>query len=187
MGEPQHDSADRPTGAGFARRIALAELATRHVLPIWERGYPRDQRPYELLDIAQRLVRGEASHEEAERAWSDLAGDLQDPPDSDPAAGKFLAELMKPQHAGMAAVRTVVAAMYDVDVDPDLDHEDHELDVEQWDASYRASLAECGYNPGDPPYEEGDSGDNAETQERRRQFWRWYLDEAVPAAYRSAN
>lgn len=61
-------------------------------------------------------------------------------------------------------VRPPFASMNDTDV---------ELIPEYRDAAYYASVAYAGGNPTDP----------ISDADRRRQFWSWYLAEAVPAAY----
>jgi hypothetical protein len=87
----------------------------------------------------------------------------------------------RPGYIRDAAVHTVSLARVDYrpeDFEPDrLDEE--ELDYDQWDASYHASLAAAGTGPREP------GGDSAEAVTRRREFWRWYLSEAVPAAFRA--
>jgi hypothetical protein len=156
-----------PHGDGYRRRVALSQLAVRHVLPLWDAEHPDDDGPHRMLALADRLVRGEADPQAARREQDAFAVEVQDLDDED----------LRPGYVGDAAVDTVSTARIDYgpeDFEPD--RLDEQLDADQWDASYYAALASAGKGPREP-------GDTTETQSKRRDFWRWYLTEAVPAAY----
>jgi hypothetical protein len=79
-------------------------------------------------------------------------------------------------YAGHAACGALRVAIDDEPVglaDQGLDQ--YDLDAEEQDTAFLASLAFGG----------GDEGEAAYRPELRRDFWQWYLDEAVPAAWRS--
>ncbi len=80
--------------------------------------------------------------------------------------------------AGQAAVSAVGRAYYgDYPADIPYEDDDEDLDWEEWEADFLTCLADAPSLPkqGVP-----------EHVEPRRAFWRWYLDEAVPEAYRSS-
>jgi hypothetical protein len=83
-------------------------------------------------------------------------------------------------YVGFAAANTVTTALNDERFHP-LNIEDHllddDLDPYQWDASFYAA----GAYAGGFTWEEGSS------VVRRREFWEWYLDEAVPLAWNSVS
>ena len=122
-----------------------------------------------MLTTARGRVAGDVGWDAAWEAkngfWArldDLLGDSDDP-----AA----------VYVGYAAADVVNTALYDLPAlqgdDTAEPIQDEDLDPYEWDASYYAALAAAGGAPG----EEGSD------PERRRTFWRWYLSEAVPAAW----
>jgi hypothetical protein len=120
-----------------------------------------------MLDLADRLVHGEADPETARTEKDEFSVEVEGLEDADP----------RPGYVGDAAVHTVSLASVDYGPDDfEPDDLDEDLDYDQWDASFYASLAAAGKGPHEP-------GDNAETQALRRDFWRWYLGEAVPEAF----
>jgi hypothetical protein len=158
----------RPRGEGYRRRVALSQLAVRHVLPLWDAVHPDDDGPRRMLDLADRLVRGEVDPQAARAEQDEFAVQVQGLEDEDP----------RPGYVGDAAVSTVSLASVDYGPDDfEPDDLDEDLDYDQWDDSFYASVAAAGKGPHEP-------GDDAATQALRRDFWRWYLREAVPAASR---
>jgi hypothetical protein len=81
--------------------------------------------------------------------------------------------------AGYSSTAVLATALFGdtgAEVPPDTD--DPDVDPELQPADYIASMAAGGgVHPGAP-------GNDAEG---RRAFWRWYLDEAVPAAWRAGD
>jgi hypothetical protein len=156
---------------GHRRRVALSQLAVRRVLPLWDAVHPGNDGPERMLALADRVLTGAVDSEVARREQDAFEVEVQGFEDDD----------LRPGYVGDAAVHTVSLARVDVgpdDFEPDV--LDEQLDYDQWDASYYAALAAAGKGPSEP------GGDSAEAVSKRREFWRWYLSEAVPAAYHAA-
>jgi hypothetical protein len=156
-------------GPGHRRRARLAELAVEKVEPFWRETYPGDDTVRRMLEAARGAVAGEGD-EQALDAWiDDFWDEIAERTTDEP---RFRASYVG--RGACAALRTATedeAYGY-----PDEGRDDHDLDIEAWDASWWSALA----------YGGGTTGEAAYRPERRREFWEWYLDEAVPAAWRSA-
>lgn len=173
LGPVAMDGEDVLAGDGLRRRVALAELTVRRVLSVWERAFPGDDRAASLLETARQYLSGEINADAARAAsdhfWSRLDGLIAR--GVDPAA----------VYVGYAAAKVRSLALNDqYGIVPEDEEEassatqrDEDLDPYMWDASFYASSAAAG----GMPWEDGSS------RERRNAFWRWYLDEAVPAAW----
>jgi hypothetical protein len=158
--------------SGLVRRVHLAVLAVRHVLPLWEKHFREDRQLHDMLEIAQAYVHGDVAydmaHQANEKGWfhadnvSAICFDRKDDPGQRAAFVCY------------AASKAVVTALYDeilalhrlehaseADIDP------YELDA----ASYAAAAIAGGHV----------KAKDAST-DRRREFWRWYLEAAVPLA-----
>jgi hypothetical protein len=157
---------------GRHRRARLAMLAARRVLPIWERFWPHDRSPHEALALAEKVLRGEPDAQ-AVRQQRDLAFAKMDSL-SDHSANKI------PVSAGYSAVQALSAALWDESFDPhkiDLNLTDDDVQPEEHDASYFAALASSNGPPWDPNSSAG----------KRRQFWEWWLPDAVPGAWQGTT
>jgi hypothetical protein len=75
-------------------------------------------------------------------------------------------------YAGMACFSAINTILYDTNFDL-IGANERDVPPDEWDAAFHASLAVTGgavwENKGDP--------------ETRRQFWLWYLDQAIPYAW----
>jgi Immunity protein Imm5 len=146
--------------AGVLRRAALLAACAEQALPVWEQAFPSDDRPRRLIDLVRQTLRGDAPEDRLRTATEALRRDV-DPMGADSA-------LRGPFFAGAAAVRLSYDAR-DGDLDPTLyppDVEDSDLDEPQVEALAAQATV-----------------DDAEG---RRAFWRWYVTEAFPDAYRAA-
>jgi hypothetical protein len=147
--------------AGLLRRVALLSACATRALPVWEHEFPADDRPRRLVDLVGAVLRGDAPEDELRARTEELRTDV-DPMGADPT-------LVRPFYAGAAAVRLSYEAR-DGDLDPDLyaeDDEDDDLD--------------------EPPVEAlGALATAADDPDGRRAWWRWYVTEAFPTAYRAA-
>jgi Immunity protein Imm5 len=159
---PQRRRVREPFGA--RQRVELARLAAERVLPIWYAEAPGDHGPAEMLMLAGERLSGRIGEREAEELGDRFRTHVDDL--------VYRRQIsLRAQAAGEAA-RLVVS---EVDLDdydgepPDIDDDD--LDPEAWDPAYVAAVAAAGYPD--------------EDVEARRAFWRWYLDEGVPEAWRS--
>jgi hypothetical protein len=148
--------------AGLLRRAALVVASARRALPVWEREFPDDRRPHALLDAILPGLRNERPDEELSSARRALHDDVE-------RLGADL-ERTRPFYAGMAAVSAVSEA-WDGDLDPEI----YPLDTRDTD-------------PDDIPVEALAAWALAgEDPDARREFWRWYVSEAFPAAYAVAE
>jgi Immunity protein Imm5 len=146
--------------AGLVRRAALATAAAERAVPVWEAAYPEDRRPREVIELAGAVVRGEAD----EAALDAVAEPFGNALEALATAGNE-----RPYYAGSAALRLAIDAL-DGDLDPELhppEREDTELDDPVVEAFAARAVALW-------------DADEA------RAFWRWYVTEAFPAAYRAA-
>ncbi|MGH9281181.1 MAG: Imm5 family immunity protein, partial [Acidimicrobiales bacterium] len=155
---------------GHRRRSVLDLLAVERVKPIWNAAYPGDGAVDEVIDAARKVLDGEQSAEWAtqlqSRTWVALLDRMS-------ADQKFSAG-----DVGQAVCAALSTAAHDKpydDLPPDVD--DYDLDSDAWDASFLAAMAAAG----------GEVGSPVASDERRREFWEWYLREAVPSAWRSAG
>jgi len=159
---------------GHKRRVLLAVLAVRHVLPIWHQVWPDDQTPPRILAYVSQVMKGKMSQKAAlrdiDRFWEyiDLLG----------SQTKNMAAAV-----GFAAVQALTTAVVDEFFDPDeieLNLTDSE-EFESNDASFHAAVA---YANG--PIWEIDASP-APNSEKRQQFWEWWLTEAVPKSWKSIS
>jgi hypothetical protein len=82
-------------------------------------------------------------------------------------------------YVGFAAINAVVVALFDEETE-ELDDDgnvilDQDLDPFTWDTSFYAAAA----------YSENEPEENK--IQKRREFWLWYLNDAVPLAYQAAK
>ena len=167
----------------YQHRIRLKMACVRHVLPVWYRGFPDDQRVEDMIALTQDLMdrRTTDIDQAQEYAESLLVGVIDDvnasatevepgvlKPDATKEASSFVAD---------AASHAVFSACYR---DPDMDLweefddmvDDDELLPDSLESSYScASAAASALNW--MPVELTDVP-------ARRAFWTWYLDEAIP-------
>jgi hypothetical protein len=144
--------------------LRLEESCARRVAGMWETMFPGDTRPVEVMDAALAARSG------LEREIGELRTRLDN-------AFERGDEAFPAIYAGNACWAVARDAVGDVTAIPEGDGE-LEVDPTEWSPCFYASIAEAG----GAVWEDG-VGDNT----RRRDFWRWYLLEAIPAAKRSAD
>ncbi len=148
--------------AGLIRRAALLVACVRRALPVWEREFPDDRRPHEITDALLPALRGELSEEELDAVADALREDVDRDGADLARKGAFF--------TGTAAVRLTTQG-WDGDLDPEIDPPDtRDLDLDEPQVEALAAWALAGENP-----------------EAKREFWRWYVAEAFPAAYAVAE
>lgn len=161
----------RSPGVGLTRRANLCLLVAEKVRPIWEHHYPQApavEAVQDMIRIAGQRLRNEITQREARRGRGELVSVLQDAADEPEEKQPAMA-------AGEAAARAVYVAMYDEDLEkPEL--LDDDLDASDWDCAFWGA---CAWSGGIP----GQTGWN---QEAYKEYWLWYLDEAIPEAWASA-
>jgi Immunity protein Imm5 len=156
------DAAAAPPG--LRRRVELARLAAERVMPVWYAEAPGDHGPEEMLVLADRRLNRQISAAQAD----DLADQFRVHADR-LASRKAISQ--RALAAGEAARLVLVAADLDDYAEYPPDADDGDIDPDNWEAAYVAAIAAAGY-----PEEDASV---------RRDFWRWYLDEAVPKAWGS--
>jgi hypothetical protein len=172
MGSLLLDDSDHAVrGEGLIRRTNLAISCAQKVLPAWTRLKPNDHQPQDMIQIAQQYLQNridlDSATSQKEEFWTVL-DDLSGQP-----------KLQEAVYAGYSANKTVATATFDEMFEPDEisnESKDGDLDPYEWDASFYASLSFAG---GAPWEKNSDAG-------RRKSFWEWYLQSAVPAAWKSA-
>jgi hypothetical protein len=166
-------------GVGLRRRFNLAARCVRHVLPLWKAKLPEDKTPQRLLAGAETHLGKRFTYEQAkaliDEGWvhaDDVGcefGDRKDP------------EGFRVALVCYAASRAVSVAFrderYHLLVDPASGGKYGSGDPESMDVAYLAAAAISGGFPN--PKGLG--------TEARREYWRWYLRQAVPAAFASAK
>jgi len=162
----------RSPGVGLTRRANLCLLVVKKVQPIWERHYPElpaSEAVQDMIRLTEQCLRSEITRKEARRGRGGLMSVLLDA-DAEPV------EKQPALSAGEAATRAVYVAMHDEDADqPEL--LDDDLDATDWDCAFWGACAWSGAIPGHDGW----------NQEAYKEFWLWYLDEAVPEAWASAT
>jgi hypothetical protein len=162
-------SAGQANGGRLAR-ARLALLSARYVIPIWERARPTDVGPPGLLRMAEALLTGqdiaEAARSQADAVWEALT-------ELDVHSDKL--GIVETIASGLAAVEALREALgkdpYE-GVNIDATKSDEELDPYHTDA---AQFAADAYS--------GPSWISSSSPEKRREFWEWWLREAVPMAW----
>ena len=167
----------------YQHRIRLKIACVRHVLPVWYRGFPGDQRVEEMITLTQDLMdRRETDTDQAqEDAESLLVGVIDNvnasatevepgllKPDATKEASSFVADA--------ASMMTISACYRDPDMDLWEEYDDmvddDEMLPDTLESSYSCASAAAGALNWQP-LEQTDVP-------ARRAFWTWYLNEAIP-------
>ena len=146
--------------AGLLRRAALLEATVRRALPVWEAAFPDDRRPHEIADALLPALRGERSEEELD----DLARALRD--DVDRLGGD--ADRTAPYYVGTAAVRLTTQRL-------GRRHRPRVHPGRGGRSGHRRAAGRGARRVG---------AGRATTRTARRDYWRWYVTEAVPRGVR---
>jgi hypothetical protein len=120
----------------------------------------------QLLYDADKYLMGELESEKLERRKNRFYSQAEDLMDNGP-------EYFVAAYAGFACISAVNAALYDLTFET-LGFPEIEIDHDFWTACFLASLAYCG----GATWEEG-VGDDL----KRREFWEWFLNDAVPSLW----
>ena len=167
----------------YQHRIRLKITCVQHVLPVWYRGFPDDQRVEDMITLTQdlmdrRITDIDQAQEDAETflssaisaAESDELEPGTDITKTDPV--KDISSLV----ADAASVMTISACYRDPDMDlwEEFDDmvDDDELLPDTLESSYSCASAAAGALNWQP-LEQTDVP-------ARRAFWTWYLNEAIP-------
>jgi hypothetical protein len=155
---PWTPPADGGPDAGLLRRAALLVASARLALPAWEQAFPDDRRPHELVEAVMPALRGDRSEAEVDALAEALREDV-DRLGADPGR--------KPAYFAGSAAADLGWAAWDGDLDPEIHPpETGDLDLDEARVEALAGWALAGDDP-----------------DARRDYWRWYVTEAFPAAY----
>ena len=169
----------------YQHRIRLKITCVRHVLPVWYRGFPDDQRVKDMLALTQDLMDRRTTDIDQARmtAGTFLSNAISDaePDSTEPEPGesviypdpvKDISSLV----ADAASMMTISACYRDPDMDlwEECDDmvDDDELLPDTLESSYSCASAAAGALNWQP-LEQTDVP-------ARRAFWTWYLNEAIP-------
>jgi hypothetical protein len=152
---------------GVRRRTRLALQATERVFPVWEQTFPTNLGPQRMVAVAEDYSAQRIDFKTAWNLKNRFWGELE-------SLGSIAVAV------GFSSCQAVTTALSDERFDPvNIQNKifDRHLDPYEWDASFYASVAHAGSalweaNP--------NSG-------RRREFWEWYIREAVPLAWDSES
>lgn len=141
----------------------LLEISSaRKVWPIWRRNFPNEKAPLELLIEAEtQLLKGSTKSIDIVEI-----GRIKTQIENKFLLGETVFNSVYAGFSCLAAARNVFFGVPSIqEVSSELD-----LDVDEWDASFIASLAFAGgavweENPGNPKL--------------RREFWKWFLEKAA--------
>jgi len=153
---------------GHVRRVRLSEACARHVLDRWYDRFSEDDGAERMLALAGEVVAGRidpaSAIDQRDRFYVDV---VETRKYDDPSA----------MFVGLAAANTVIEALIEDNADaiPSTSH-DEDMDPETYDPSYMCACAAAG----------GLNGRSSDT-EARRQFWAWYLSQAIPEIYAVAD
>lgn len=142
---------------GWSIRTRLAIAAARHVLGNWQHTFPNDRMAEDALQFALDVSSGGIAQRAQFREMVGRFESIQATPQQDDGV-----------NAGYACLKASRTALFDEDSQGP-ERTDDELDYQQWDASFYASLSAAG----------GGIWQQTSNDERRREFWEWYLDEAA--------
>lgn len=155
-------------------RARLEIMTARKTLPFWQEVWPENKLPHDLLQCATEVLEGVSRAElvtpKVSAAWLEL----------EEIGAQSLGEVESQAFfAGQAALE---AALHAIGEDRwkgiELSKEDEDADLDPW-SSDTASWAAAAWAG---PFWEGKSDAN-----RRREFWLWWLSEAIPRAWQKTH
>jgi hypothetical protein len=175
-------------------RAYLALITARRVLPLWQAAFPSDDMPERMLALAEAVIRGTVDTQVAAREMAEAW--YHNPQSGD--SGEYA--LWHTYCAGEAALNAVSEALSKnpladriqdytsaTNKDPTYikDAEtitDDDLVYGVTDAASSAATAYAGRIDGGDGY----LIDSPSHPEKRREFWEWWLTEAIPQAWELA-
>lgn len=158
------DDAER----SYRDRTHLHMACVRHVQFVWERAFPGDDGIEEMLSLTQGLIDWTVDIDEAEARSGSFLNDVEARHTGDPAVLRAAMVADAASHmVDSACCRDLWAEIDEELVDDD------ELLPDTLDPSYSCSVAISGATHS-MPVEKTDVT-------ARREYWLWYLNEAIPA------
>lgn len=159
---------------GHKRRTLLAIITASRVLDTWENIWWQDDTPHCLLGAARLLLAQKIEPSQARAYRNEMWAKLENIA-SDPDYQGF--EYQKAIAAGLSAISALSTALDDEAFDReriDEDLTDADTDAYESDSSFWAAIAYAGAT-----WEA--NGD----RNQRREFWQWWLTEAINNAWRA--
>jgi hypothetical protein len=168
LGHRVMNGAKGALGIGHKRRAKLAIICARRVLPIWDRVFSEDREPERVLSVAQQYLDQQIEFRAAWNIQNSFWVKVEN---------LMIPNLAEPNiiEIGFATAKALSASLYDEVFDPnniEPNITDHDLDPHDWDSAFFASCASAG----------GAVWQTESNDARRREFWDWYLRDAVPLA-----
>ncbi len=162
--EDDMEETPRALTGPLKKRAGLACACAKKVMPVWSAYAPQDKAPQKLLKTVRDYLEGKVPAEKLEAAIKE--------------AGGFLDRAEEEQYStAPAAAMAVWQAAWAAWLDEPLlaqryeDAADGDLDYDDWDAAYLASVAWSGRNEESQPGERAVEG---------MKFWAWYLEQLAP-------
>lgn len=156
-------------GDGRQRRTKLAILAVRKVLPIWETSFPTDDAPQQVLALVEETLTGTLIVREiAEREFNNIWSHCDELNFYRNEHSKAITVGYAAAKAGWESLSETPGGCDERITDASTDHDNDAYDS---DASLDASLVYCN----------GGIWDEGSDNEKRLEFWTWWLTSAVRA------
>jgi hypothetical protein len=145
-------------------------MTCEKVLSCWNRSFPNDPSPYVWLNSAKQIMQGKQARNEGEI--------MRDQADN--YCGELVCKYQELQNdiaVGYATLQVVRIALWDNLYPKEVDQEvtDGDLDPDDLDYAYCAAVA----------WASGTIWNGSSSNTKRLKFWRWWLTEAVAAAWYS--
>jgi Immunity protein Imm5 len=154
---------------GHLRRTALAISTVRHVFPIWNQKFINDDRPQQVLMLAEKVISGDVSKAFAEKESQKFWREMQQLGYDDSGMAFTV---------GCAAVASLDTAIFDENFDPD-EIDFNLTDNRDTEGNDAAFFAACAYANGAVWETISGKSDSA----KRLEFWLWWLNVAVLSAW----
>lgn len=151
--------------AGYYARAKLAIACAYYSLHFMEAYPPLKIKAEGLLENAIAALKRQYDMDQLESEKEVLHTDSIDVMTKD-------APYIKAVYAGLSCVAAANTSLYDDDLET-IGLNEKAADPQDWEASFLSSLACCGGAVWE------DEGDN----QKRREFWSWYLNQAIPFAW----
>jgi hypothetical protein len=158
--------------SGYLRRTALACLSVRKVLPIWERAKPADRTAHQILAQAEQVLHAQVNPQTLTQKpaayWTLMDGYIYHAIKNGEDTTFVL--------VGYGAACALSVALWDEKFDPnrvDYNLTEASFDPYEWDVAFHTAAA----------YSGGVTWRGHSNSVKRREFWQWWLTEAVPKAW----
>ncbi|WP_252250538.1 Imm5 family immunity protein [Clostridium sp. ZBS13] len=164
------DNVKVEVSVGLQRRVELALLCADKVLDIWTNNVKNDDRPERLLEKAKEYIDGKCDIRCIDEILGDFYTDLENMMTEETELINYVGSVILRISALVSYDEALIKGAHEEALEEDLDDD---LDSYDWDASYYTALAYAG----------GAKWQEKSSSEKRREFWMWYIKEAVPQAY----